>query len=297
MRRVTIGERVIDDEGPAYVIAEIGNNHGGSVGRAADLVEMAADAGADAVKFQVRTIDRLFTAEELARPYDHPHSYGATYGAHRAALELSQNDLRRVWDLAASRGLDCFATPFDPWAADRIMALGVPCMKIASGDLTNVPLLTHVASFGVPIILSTGGASKRDIDRGLACVLESALLHCTSVYPAPPDLLNLRAIDTLRSWHPELVVGYSGHDTGVQASILAYWSGARIIEKHVTLDRAGKGTDHAMSLEPQGVRKLVEDLRKARASRGDGIIRPIPEETVGLSKWAAWREAHRDLVG
>lgn len=299
MRTITIGSRVISDDSPCYVIAEIGNNHGGDVDRAVKLVEMAAAAGVSAVKFQIRTIDRLYTQSELDRSYDNPHSYGATYGAHRHALELSQAALESIWETARTVGIDCFATPFDPWAVDRLMELGVPAVKIASGDLGNIPLLKHVATLGLPMILSTGGAWCEDISRALLEIeavntdTPVAVLHCTSVYPAAPAQLNLLAVRALRIRYPETVIGYSGHDTGLQASIIASTLGASLIEKHVTLDRAAKGTDHAMSLEPQGVRKLVEDLAKARAALGDGRKRPLPEEAAGLNKWTSWREAHQ----
>lgn len=291
-RTITIGSRVISDDGPCYVIAEIGHNHGGDVTTARKLIQMAAEAGVDAVKFQVRTLDKLYTQAELDRPYDNPHSYGATYGEHRRHLELSKGELVCLQQEAGMAGIDFLATPFDLWAADLLMNMSVPAFKIASGDLGNRALLAHVAEFGVPMILSTGGATLHDISMAMRPFYGVAivLLHCTSVYPAAPAQLNLRAIEKLRKHYPLRVIGYSGHDTGILAPMLAQTLGARIIEKHVTLDRAGKGTDHAMSLEPQGLRKLVEDLEKARQAMGDGIKRPIPEEAAALAKFGTRQE-------
>ena len=291
MRTISIGSRVISDESPCYVVAEIGNNHGGDIDVALQLVQMAAVAGASAVKFQVRTLDKLYTQSELDRPYDNPNSYGATYGEHRAALELSRDALAHLFMTAPALGIDAFATPFDPWAADVLMELGVPAFKIASGHLGDTKLLAHVAAFGLPMILSTGAATVRDIARAADATEQApiCLLHCTLVYPALPSQLNLLAIARMREMFPTTVIGYSGHDTGILMPILAQTVGARIIEKHVTLDRAGKGTDHAMSLEPQGLRKLVEDLAKARQAMGDGVKRRLPEEAAALAKFGTKR--------
>lgn len=288
MRELTIaGRRIADDTDP-YVIAEIGNNHQGDVTIATQMVVKAKACGASAVKFQCRDNQTLYSDALLAKPYDSEHSFGSTYGAHRAALELSPANLATVRQFAEFRqGITWFATAFDEPSADRLMGMGVPAIKLASGALTDAALQEHVRGFGIPVILSTGGGTAQEID---AAVLRFyghaplALLHCTAQYPAQPEHANLRCIATLRKRYPETVIGFSSHFTGLSFSLAAYALGASIFEHHFTLDRAMKGTDHAFSLEPKGLETLVDDLRKLHAGLGDGVKRFLECERAPISK-------------
>lgn len=288
VRELTIAGRRIADDEPAYCIAEIGHNHGGEVAVADDLITRFADAGADAVKLQKRDNRALYTRAMYDEPYQCVNSFAPTYGAHRDALELSPVQLARLRLTAAIREVAFFATAFDPASADELAALAVPAFKIASGDLTNTPLIRHVAAHGKPVILSTGGATLRDVCRAYEAALtgtdEVAILHCVAAYPAADGDLNLRAIETLRAYFPEAVIGWSGHEPGTALSVAAYALGARIIEKHVTLDKAAKGTDHAFSLLPAEFEQLVSDLDRLHTALGDGVKVPRPSEAAALRK-------------
>lgn len=288
MREFTLAGTRIADDTPAYVIAELGNNHGGDLAVAERLIRAMGACGVDAVKLQTRHNETLYTQVRLATPYDHEQSYGPTYGAHRAALELSRAGIRRCQDWAIQARITCFSTAFDERSADLLMGLSVPAIKLASGSLTDTPLQRHVARLRVPVILSTGGGTLDDIDTAVATLTREgsplALLHCTASYPAAFEDLNVRVITTLRARYPDLVIGWSGHDSGIAMALVAYALGARIIEKHVTLNRAMKGTDHAFSLEPAGVRKLVRDLQRAHVALGDGVKRIYDSERAPLAK-------------
>lgn len=298
-RSFRLGSKVVSDESDAYVIAEIGANHQGERDIALQLVRAAAAAGADAVKFQKRDNKRLFTAEGYSAPYINENSFGATYGEHREALELGEDDYKAIQDEAEALGIDFFATAFDLPSVDFLMALGVPAFKIASFDLTNAPLLERIASTHVPTVLSTGGGTQESVDAAVQVFsdagTEVAVLQCTSGYPPSFEELNLQVISTFRERYPELVIGFSGHDSGIAMAVLAFALGARIVEKHFTLNRAMKGTDHAFSLEPDGLRKMVRDLRRARMAMGDGVKRRFDSEIAPHQKLAKMIVAARDL--
>lgn len=289
MPELIIGSRRIADDEPCYVIAELGHNHGGSVDMARKMIRVAAACGASAVKLQKRDNATLYSKAMLAQPYDHEHSYGKTYGGHRHALELGFNGYVACLAQAHASKVACFATAFDEKSVDMLVDLKVPAIKIASGGLTDGPLLTHVAQAGVPVILSTGGGDASDIDRAVQRVTkytnQLAVLHCTAAYPVLDyEELNLRCILTLRERYPSLVIGWSGHDSGIAMALIAYAFGARILEKHFTLNRACKGTDHGFSLEPVGLRKLCRDLERAKWAMGDGVKVFYPSEAGPISK-------------
>jgi N-acetylneuraminate synthase/sialic acid synthase len=292
------GTRIADD-GHCFVIAEIGHNHQGSVEQAKQLFRAARDAGVDAVKLQKRDNRSLYTREAYDAPYDNENSFGATYGEHREALELDRDAYAELYAYARELGLTFFATAFDAPSADLLAELGVPAFKIASGDLTNTPLLRHVASLGKPLVLSTGGATLEDVDRAVETVapLNDAfcLLQCTAAYPAAVEELNLAVITTLRERYPDTVVGLSDHQDGIAMSLVAYMLGARVIEKHFTLSHAARGTDHAYSLMPEGMRKLVRDLRRVPDALGDGVKRPLETERKPLEKMGKKLVAARAL--
>jgi N-acetylneuraminate synthase/sialic acid synthase len=296
---LTIDGRVISDSSPCFVIAEIGHNHQGSVETARELFRAAKDCGADAVKLQKRDNRALFTRAAYDAPYDHENSFGPTYGAHREALELGRDDYAELQAYARELDLVFFATVFDPVSADLLAGLDVPAFKIASGDLRNTPLLRHVAAIGKPVVISTGGATIDDVDRAVDAVGglndQLCILQCTAAYPAAVDELNLAVITTLRDRYPELVVGLSDHQDGIAMSLVAYMLGARVIEKHFTLSHTAKGTDHAFSLLPEGMRKLVRDLRRVPSALGDGVKRPLPSEEKPLQKMGKKLVAAREL--
>jgi sialic acid synthase len=289
----------ISDTSDCYVIAEIGHNHQGSVEKAKKLLDEAKTAGAHAVKLQKRDNRSLYTQDLYNKPYENENSYGATYGEHREYLEFDRAQYEELQAYAAEIGVTFFATPFDLPSADFLARLEMPAYKVASADLINTPLLRHVAGFGKPVILSTGGATLDDVRRGFDTVAEInphvALLQCTAGYPAEWDELDLRVITTYRDLFPSAVVGLSSHDNGIAMAVGSYVLGGRIVEKHFTLNRALKGTDHRFSLEPQGLRKMVRDLRRTRVALGDGTKTMYASETEPIIKMAKKLVAARDL--
>jgi sialic acid synthase len=290
----------IHDGGHCYVIAEVGHNHQGDLGQAKELIDAAKDCGADAVKLQKRSNRTLYTKAFFDQPYDNEFSFGRTYGEHREALEFSRDGYAELQAHARDVGITFFATAFDVESADLLASLDVPAFKIASGDLRNTPLLRHVAALGRPMIVSTGGADLADVERAVEVILplneELCLLQCTAAYPADTDDLNLNVITTLRERFPNLVIGLSDHQNGISMAVAAYMLGARVIEKHFTLNHAAKGTDHAFSLMPEGLRKLVRDLRRVPGALGDGVKRPLEIEEAPLRKMGKKLVAARDLV-
>jgi N-acetylneuraminate synthase/sialic acid synthase len=298
-RALRIGDFEISDASDCFVIAEIGHNHQGKLQHAHDLFDEAKACGAHAVKLQKRDNRSLYTKDLFNRPYENENSYGATYGEHREALEMGKAEYEDLKAHAAEIGVTFFATAFDIRSADFLAELDMPMYKIASADLINTPLLRHVAKIGKPMILSTGGATLEDVRRGYETAAEInpqvSLLQCTAGYPAAWDELDLRVISTYRDLFPDAVVGLSSHDNGIAMAVAAYVLGARIVEKHFTLNRALKGTDHVFSLEPQGLRKLVRDLKRTRIALGDGTKTMYPSETAPIIKMAKKLVAARDL--
>jgi sialic acid synthase len=298
-RRLTIDGVEIHDGGECYVIAEIGHNHQGDVGIAKRLIDAAKECGVDAVKLQKRSNRALYTRDFYEQPYDNELSFGRTYGEHREALELSADDYRELLRHAREVGVTLFATAFDFESADLLAELDVPAFKFASGDLRNTPLQRHVAAFGKPMLLSTGGGTMEDVERAVEAILplneQLCVLQCTAAYPASVEDLNLNVITTLRERFPSLVIGLSDHQNGIAMAVVAYMLGARVIEKHFTLDHALKGRDHAFSLMPEGMRRLVRDLHRVPAALGDATKRPLPIEADPLEKMGKKLVAAREL--
>jgi N-acetylneuraminate synthase/sialic acid synthase len=287
-RELVIDSTHINDDSDCYVIAEIGHNHQGSLEKAKEIFLRAKECGVNAVKLQKRDNRSLYTREMYHAPYDTENSFGPTYGAHREALELGWHEYVELKRYTAELGLMMFATAFDFKSANFLAELEMPAFKIASGDLKNIPLLKHVAQFGKPMLVSTGGSAMKDVQRAYDAIMpintQLCLMQCTASYPAEPENMNLRVIETYREKFPEVVTGLSDHQNGIAMALVAYMLGARVIEKHFTLNRAWKGTDHAFSLEPIGMRKLVRDLRRAHVALGSGIKQPLPCETKPLYK-------------
>lgn len=299
MRELVIDGMPIADDTDCYVIAEIGNNHQGSLETAKELFRAAKAAGAHAAKLQKRNNRLLFTREMYNKPYDNENSYGATYGEHREFLELGREQYLELQRYAKEIGITFFATAFDSSSADFLAELDVPAFKLASGDLTNIPLLQHVARMGKPMIVSTGGGTLADVRRAYEAIIplnrQLCILQCTAGYPPAWEELNLRVISTFRAEFPDVVVGFSSHDSGIAMAVAGYVLGARVIEKHFTLNRAMKGTDHAFSLEPTGLRKMVRDLKRTRIALGDGVKAPYHSETAPLMRMAKKLVAAREV--
>ena len=265
IKRLRIGDREIGEGRPCFIVGEIGVCHDGDPAKAAKMIEIAAICGVDAVKLQRRNIDAILTQAAQDVPYVNERSFGATYGQHRRALELPDEAWPRLQELAHARGLVFFATPYDPDSAAFLKALRVPVVKVASCDVTNPPLLTAVATMGVPVLMSTGMSTEEEIDRAVRVIwrhtTDLILFHCVSTYPAEARELNLRYLRKLRKrW--DSLVGYSGHERGIATTVAAVVLGAVAVERHFTLDRAARGPDHAASLEPEGLRRLVRDIRR-----------------------------------
>jgi len=296
-----LGTHEIGDSAQCYVIAEIGHNHQGSLDRARELFREAKLAGAHAVKLQKRHNRGLYTRAAYDKSYDNENSFGSTYGEHREFLEFELKEYTALQAYAKELGVDFFATAFDLHSADFLNRLDVPAFKIASGDLKSTPLLKHVARMGKPMIISTGGALIEDVQRAYDAVMpinpQLAILQCTAGYPAAFEELDLRVIATYRERFPGAVIGFSSHDNGIAMPVAAYMLGARIVEKHFTLNRAMKGTDHAFSLEPVGLRKMVRDLDRTFKAMGNGEKKIYESERAPIVKMGKSLVVARDLPG
>lgn len=298
-RTMTVQGVQIGDDHTPFIIAEIGNNHQGDVEKAKQLFRAARDCGVSAVKLQKRDNRALYTRKLYEQTYDNENSFGATYGAHREALEFNRPQYRELQAIARELGLAFFATAFDFPSADFLAELDMPAYKFASGDLLNVPLQKHVARIGKPMFLSTGGGTLEDIRRACDAILpindQLCILHCTASYPADVTDLNLNVIQTLRDDYPDKVIGLSDHENGIDCAIVAYMLGARVFEKHFTMNHSWKGTDHAFSLEPAGMKKMVRDLGRIPVALGDGTKRRLACEEKPLLKMGKKLAAARNL--
>jgi N-acetylneuraminate synthase len=282
---VVIGSTPVGADAPVYVIAEIGLNHNGDVELAKQMIDVAADAGAQAVKFQKRT-PAVSTPEHMKSVMRETPWGTMTYLDYRYRVEFSREQYVEIGDYATERGLDWFASPWDEPSVDFLEDLGVVAHKVASASVTDIPMLRALAATGKPIILSTGMSTLDEIDRAVETLGTERLviLHATSTYPLPPAEANLRTITTLRERYAGVPVGYSGHETGLQISLAAVALGAVAVERHLTLDRAMWGSDHSASLEPAAFRDLVADIRVLEAALGDGVKRVFPGELAPLAK-------------
>lgn len=281
---VAIGRHEVGTGLPVYVIAEIGLNHNGDVELAKQLIDVAAAAGCQAVKFQKRTPEIATPDHMKDVPRDTP--WGTMrYLDYRRRVEFGRDEYLEVARHADLMGLDWFASPWDVPSVAFLEELGVVAYKVASASVTDLPLLEAIAATGKPVILSTGMSTIDEIDRAVVTLGTSQLLmmHATSSYPMPPEEANLRTIDTLALRYP-VPIGYSGHERGLQISLAAVALGAVAVERHITLDRAMWGSDHAASLEPQGLEHLVRDIRIIETAMGDGVKRVFPGEEAPKAK-------------
>lgn len=284
--RLSSGRRIGHGE-PCFLVAEIGNNHQGDPAKAREMVQAAAEAGADAVKFQKRDMNALFTQAGLSAPYGGPNSFGPTYGAHRQALELSPEVVADLKALAESLGLVFFASAWDLVSARQLLDLGMELFKVCSADLVNIPLLRFLGERGLPVVLSTGMSLWPDIDAAVAELRRFheriVLLHCNSSYPCPDELVGLPVLQAL-SRRYGLPVGYSGHETGLGPSVAAAVLGACLVERHFTLDRTQRGTDHLASLEPAAFAALRTMIRQAEAAMRLTEKQICPAEQASAAK-------------
>lgn len=283
MTFVEIGKKKIGPGQPCYVVGEIGINHNGDLGIARKLIGCAALAGANAVKFQKRTLDVVYSREELERPRESP--FGTTNGQLKLGLEFGVEHYKNIDEYARDHHIDWFASCWDEASVDFMEQFDPPAYKIASASMTDDALLRHHRSTGRPIIMSTGMSTIEQVDHAVEVLGTSQLiiLHTTSAYPAKLEHLNLRMIPRLMERYG-VPVGYSGHETGLAASVAAVALGACMVERHITLDRAMWGSDQAASVEPQGLLKLVRDIRNVELALGDGIKVVTEDEVPVLNK-------------
>ncbi len=281
--KVKIGDRWIGDGEPCYVIAEIGINHNGDLDLARKLISAAVLADCDAVKFQKRTVDVVYTAEELATPRENP--FGNTNGDLKRGLEFGREQFEVINEYASSHGMTWFTSCWDEASVDFMEQFSPPCYKIASASLTDDDLLRHHRACERPLILSTGMSTIEEIDHAVEVLGtdDLVILHCTSTYPAKAEELNLRGIAALRERYG-VPIGYSGHEVGLSTTVAAAALGACVVERHITLDRAMWGSDQAASVEPQGFSRLVRDVRAVEAALGDGTKRVYDSEVPIIKK-------------
>jgi sialic acid synthase SpsE/spore coat polysaccharide biosynthesis protein SpsF (cytidylyltransferase family) len=288
-KRIKFAGREVGDGRPCFIIAEIGQNHNGQLNLAKKLIDMAARCKADAVKFQKREISWELTKEAYNRPYEGPNSFGETYGSHREYLELNEDQHRELRAYAQAAGLVYFCTPCDPPSVDMLERIGNLIYKVASRDVTNIPLLRHLAKTGKPVILSSGMSSMQEIREAIDAFDESScpltLMQCVSEYPAQPENVNLRAMQTMREEF-DLLVGLSDHTSGVITGVAGANLGAFAVEKHVTMSRAMNGTDHSGALEEEGLKRLVSYIRICESAMGNGTKEFNPVAQTAKNKLA-----------
>jgi len=284
-REIRLGGRLVGDRHPVFVIAEIGINHNGEIQTAKQMIDAAVDAGVDAVKFQKRTPELATPASQQDQMRETPWGY-IPYLEYRRRVEFGAVEYREIAAHCAERGIMWLVSVWDEPSVDFMEGFETPAYKIPSAALTDHQLLRHAGATGKPLILSTGMSTMKQIQRAVQVVGKAPLMlmHCTSTYPCEPDELNLRMIETLRNEFPAVVVGYSGHEVGLVPSAVAVSLGARLVERHLTLDRAMWGSDQAASVEPPGFERLVKYIRVTEASLGDGVKRVYDSEGPSMRR-------------
>jgi len=269
-KEVIVGSKVIGDGHPCFIIAEAGINHNGDIKLAKELIDIAVMTGCDAVKFQKRTVDVVYTAEELSK--ERPSVFGTTNGDLKRGLEFGFDQYNEINDYCKQKNIIWFTSCWDEGSVDFIDRFNPPCYKISSASLTDDNLLKYTKSKNKPILLSTGMSSMEQIEHAVEVLGTDNLViyHCTSTYPSDQGELNLSVIKTFRDKF-DCPIGFSGHERGVTPSILAAGFGADSVERHITIDRTLWGSDHAASLEPNGLFRMVRDIRQIPIMMGDGV--------------------------
>lgn len=272
-----------NDPDEPFVIAEVGQNHNGDLKLAREYVRIFAFEGADAVKFQTRDNKYLFSEDAYLAPYSSENAFAETYGAHREKLELKPEWLPILKDDCLKNGIKFMSTPFDEPSLDLLASIDVDILKVASFDIGNIPFINRIGSLKKPVVMSIGGGKIEQIRSSVETLIkhnnETALLHCVSEYPCDYNRLGLDNIKVLKLEFPNCIIGSSDHFNGILSGPVAYMNGARVFEKHVTLNRAWKGTDHSFALEPEGFRRFVRDVRRVRH-----MLPPKPSEELGSEK-------------
>lgn len=283
MKTIKIKNKLIGENQPIFIVAEIGINHNGDINIAKKLIDMAVFNGCDAVKFQKRTVELVYTAEELAKPRENP--FGPTNGDLKRGLEFGEKEYQEIDSYCKEKNIIWFASPWDIKSVDFLERFDVPCYKIASPSLTDDELLKYIKSKNKPIILSSGMSTVEEIRRAVNLLGQDnlVLLHCTSTYPSNIEELNLNVIPWLRK-NFNCPIGFSSHDTGVSSPIAAIALGACMVEKHITLDRAMWGSDQAASLGPRGLSLVTANVRDFQKMLGDGKKRVYESEKPILKK-------------
>ena len=282
-KTVKIGNKIVGDDYPCYIVAEIGINHNGSLEIAKKIIDEAVDAGCDAVKFQKRTIEIVYTPEELARPRE--NHFGPSNGDLKRGLEFGEKEYREIDVYCKEKGIAWFASCWDEASVDFMKQFNPPCYKIASACITDDNLLCHHRKQGKPLILSTGMSDINIIKHAVEIlgVEDLVIMHCTSTYPSKPEELNLKGVETLKNKYG-IPIGYSGHEVGLYTTYAAVALGACIVERHITLDRSMWGSDQSASVEPQGFRKLVANICTWEKAKGDGEIKIYDSEIPIINK-------------
>lgn len=291
-REIKLGQRLVGDGHPSYVIAEIGINHNGDLETAKKMIEAAAHAGADAVKFQKRTPEICTPPDQQKQMRETPWGY-ITYLDYRYKVEFNQEDYREIDRTCRDLGVDWMVSVWDEPSVDFMEQFETPAYKVPSASLTDLSLLKYTRKTGKPVIISTGMSTMDEIKRGVDAVGSENLviMHCTSAYPCEPEELNLRMIETLRKEFPHNAIGYSGHEVGLVPSAVAVALGACMVERHFTLDRAMWGSDQAASVEPGGFERLVKYIRVTEAGMGDGVKKVYQSEMNSLKKLRRVRDS------
>lgn len=279
------GDRPVGTGHPVYITGEIGINHNGDLNNALRLIDIAAAAGADGVKFQKRTPEICTPRDQWDIERDTPWGR-MTYIDYRHRVEFGAEEYAKIDAHCKAKGVQWFASPWDTEAVDFLAQFDLPCFKVASASLTDDELLTKLRSTGTTIILSTGMSTPAQIRHAVEVLGSERTLmcHATSTYPAQPEELNLRMIHTLNHEYPNVPIGYSGHETGLQTTLAAVALGAVFVERHITLDRALWGSDQAASVEPGGLERLVRDIRVIERALGDGVKQVYDSELGPMKK-------------
>jgi N-acetylneuraminate synthase len=280
-----LGDRMVGDGHPAYIIAEIGINHNGDLGIARQMIDAAVHAGADAVKFQKRTPEIATPPDQQTQMRETPWGY-ITYLEYRYKVEFNEEQYCEIEKYCKQKGITWLVSVWDQPSVDFMEKFDTPAYKIPSASLTDFGLIRKARATGKPLILSTGMSTMEQIRRGVEIAGEKdlILMHCTSTYPCEPEELNLKMVETLRREFPNIPIGYSGHEVGLVPSAVAVALGACMVERHMTLDRAMWGTDQAASVEPGGFERLIKYIRVSEAALGDGIKKVYPSEQSSLKK-------------
>jgi len=281
----TIGDSIVGAGRPVYITGEIGINHNGELSNAFALIDQAAAAGCDAVKFQKRTPEICTPRDQWEIERDTPWGR-MTYIDYRHRVEFGVEEYAAIDDYARQRGIAWFASPWDVESVEFLEQFDVPAHKVASASLTDDELLRRLRATGRTIILSTGMSTPRQIRHAVEVLGSDSIVlcHATSTYPAKPSELNLRMIHTLQAEFPNVPIGYSGHEVGLQTTLAAVALGATFVERHLTLDRAMWGSDQAASVEPPGLQRLVRDIRTISESLGDGVKKIYDGELAAMKK-------------